>query len=181
MVKVLAVIPARGGSKGIPRKNIKKLAGHPLIAYSIAAGLNSSLVTRTIVSTDDQEIAEVAKQYGADVPFLRPEEFARDESRDLPVFQHVLSWLKQNESYQPEIVVQLRPTSPFRSETLVDEAVRILLDHPDADSVRGIVPSKQNPYKMWKVLEGGGMQPLLDTEFDRGRRGQAAHPRGAPP
>lgn len=82
MVEILALIPARGGSKGIPRKNIKDLGDHPLIAYSIAAGLSSKLVTRTIVTTDDDEIARKAKEYGAEVPFLRPEEFARDDTRD---------------------------------------------------------------------------------------------------
>jgi len=166
MVEVLALIPARGGSKGIPRKNIKNLGGHPLIAYSIAAGLGSKLVTRTIVSTDDEEIARIAKEYGAEVPFIRPEKFARDDTRDLPVFQHVLSWLKENEDYEPEVVVQLRPTSPFRSPALVDEAVQILLDNPQASSVRGIVPSKQNPYKMWKVQDDGKMKPILDSPFD---------------
>ena len=165
MVEVLALIPARGGSKGIPRKNIKDLGGHPLIAYSIAAGLSSELVTRTIVTTDDEEIACIARDYGAEVPFLRPEEFARDDTRDLPVFQHVLAWLHENEEYQPDVVVQLRPTSPFRSPELVDEAVQILLDNPQANSVRGIVPSKQNPYKMWQVQDNGQMSPLLNPEF----------------
>ncbi len=165
MVEILALIPARGGSKGIPRKNIKDLGDHPLIAYSIAAGLSSKLVTRTIVTTDDDEIARKAKEYGAEVPFLRPEEFARDDTRDLPVFQHVLSWLKEHEDYQPEVVVQLRPTSPFRSPTLVDETIQILLNNPQANSVRGVVPSKQNPYKMWQVLNNGKMEPLLNTEF----------------
>ena len=165
MVEILALIPARGGSKGIPRKNIKNLGGHPLIAYSIAAGMKSKLVTRTIVSTDDEEIARKAREYGAEVPFLRPEEFARDDTRDLPVFHHVLSWLRENEDYQPEVVVQLRPTSPFRPPVLVDEAVQKLLENPGASSVRGIVPSKQNPYKMWMVQDGGMMEPLLDTKF----------------
>jgi len=166
MVEILALIPARGGSKGIPRKNIKNLGGHPLIAYSIAAGLNSKLVTRTIVSTDDEEIARKAKEYGAEVPFLRPKEYAEDDTRDLPVFQHVLSWLKEHEDYQPDLVVQLRPTSPFRSPALVDEAVQIMLDNPQANSVRGIVPSKQNPYKMWRVQADRQMAPLLETEFE---------------
>jgi len=165
MVEVLALIPARGGSKGIPRKNIKDLGDHPLIAYSIASGLSSKLVTRTIVTTDDEEIARIARDYGAEVPFLRPEEIARDDTRDLPVFQHVLAWLHENEEYQPDVVVQLRPTSPFRSPELVDEAVQILLDNPQANSVRGIVPSKQNPYKMWQVQDNGQMSPLLNPEF----------------
>ena len=113
-MEILALIPARGGSKSIPRKNIRPLAGHPLIAYSIAAGRQSNLVTRTIVSTDDEEIARIARQYGAETPFLRPAEFAQDNTTDFPVFTHALSWLKEHEGYQPEIVVQLRPTSPIR-------------------------------------------------------------------
>jgi N-acylneuraminate cytidylyltransferase len=159
---VLAIIPARGGSKGIPRKNIRSFAGHPLIAYSIEAGLQASTVTRVIVSTDDEEIAAVARQYGADVPFLRPAEHAQDQTLDLPVFQHALDWLQEHENYCPQVVVQLRPTSPIRPPTLVDEAVSLLLAHPEAGSVRGVVPSGQNPYKMWRI-EGGRMLPLLDV------------------
>ena len=165
MVEVLALIPARGGSKGIPRKNIKRLGDHPLIAYSIAAGIHSDLVKRTVVSTDDPEIAEIARSYGAETPFIRPAELAADNTRDLPVFQHALSWLAEQESYRPDILVQLRPTSPFRPPELVDEAVQILLDHPEADSVRGVVPSKQNPYKMWRIQPEGQMVPLLETEL----------------
>ncbi len=162
---ILAVVPARGGSKGIPRKNIRSFAGHPLIAYSIEAGLQSSRVSRVIVSTDDEEIAAVASQYGAEVPFLRPAEFAQDQTLDLPVFQHALSWLAKHEGYHPDIVVQLRPTSPVRPLGLVDEAVSLLLDHPEADSVRGVVPSGQNPHKMWRIdPETGRMKPLLQVE-----------------
>ena len=160
--EVLALIPARGGSKGIPRKNIRPFAGHPLIAYSIEAGLRAETVNRVIVSTEDAEIAAVARKYGAETPFLRPQEFARDESTDLPVFVQALDWLKENEGYEPEIVVQLRPTSPFRPLDCVDKAVRILIDHPEVDSIRGVVAAGQNPHKMW-VLEGDEkpMQPLL--------------------
>jgi YrbI family 3-deoxy-D-manno-octulosonate 8-phosphate phosphatase len=162
--EVLAIIPARGGSKGIPRKNIRPFAGFPLIAYSIEAGLKAETVTRVIVSTDDEEIAAVAREYGADTPFLRPAEFARDDSTDLPVFVQALDWLKEHEGYEPEIVVQLRPTSPFRPLDCVDQAVRKLIDHPKADSVRGVVPAGQNPHKMW-VLDGDEkpMKPLLNV------------------
>jgi N-acylneuraminate cytidylyltransferase len=160
---ILALIPARGGSKSIPRKNIRPLAGQPLIAYSIAAGLQSRLVTRTIVSTDDEEIAAVARACGAETPFLRPAEFAQDTTTDFPVFTHALGWLKEHEGYTPEIVVQLRPTSPIRPPACVDGAVQLLLDHPEADSVRGIVPSGQNPFKMWRVDENGQMRPLLNV------------------
>lgn len=163
--EVLAIIPARGGSKGIPRKNIKKFAGYPLIAYSIAAGLQSQWVTRVIVSTDDEEIAETARKYGAEVPFFRPSEFAQDKSLDLPVFQHALQWLAENENYHPDIVIQLRPTSPIRPVGCVDDAIQILLEHPDADSVRGVVPSGQNPHKMWRIHQpDGAMSPLLAVE-----------------
>lgn len=161
--EVLAIIPARGGSKGIPRKNIRDFAGHPLIAYSIAAGLHAQAVTRVIVSSDDEEIAAVARRYGAETPFLRPEEFAQDQTLDLPVFQHALTWLAEHEGYQPDVVVQLRPTSPVRPVGLVDEAVNLLLASPQADSVRGVVPAGQNPHKMWRI-EDGVMQPLLAVE-----------------
>jgi N-acylneuraminate cytidylyltransferase len=165
MVKVLAVIPARGGSKGITRKNIKKMGNYPLIAYSIAAAQQAQVKLRTIVSTDDAEIAEIAQKYGAEVPFLRPAEYAQDHTPDLPVFEHAIKWLQENESYRPDIVIQLRPTSPFRPINLVDRAVQILLDHPEASSVRGVIPSQQNPYKMWKVDSDGRMEPLLKTKF----------------
>jgi N-acylneuraminate cytidylyltransferase len=163
MTEVLAVIPARGGSKGIPRKNIRPFLGHPLIAYSVAAGLKAKSVSRVVVSTDDREIAEVACAYGAEVPFLRPSEFAQDATLDLPVFQQALKWLEENEGYRPEIVVQLRPTSPVRPVDCVDRAVQTLLEHPEADSVRGVVPSGQNPYKMWQIEPTGQMKPLLNV------------------
>ncbi len=161
--EVLAIIPARGGSKSIPRKNIRPFAGHPLLAYSIAAGLQAERVTRVIVSTDDQEIAAVARRYGAEVPFMRPDEFSQDETTDFPVFTHALTWLAENEGYHAEIVIQLRPTSPIRPPDCVDNAVDILLSHPEADSVRGVVPSGQNPHKMWRIDKHGRMAPLISV------------------
>ncbi len=162
--EVLAIIPARGGSKGIPRKNIKEFAGYPLISYSIAAGLQAETVTRTIVSTDDEEIAAVAREWGAETPFLRPVELASDQSLDLPVYQHALKWLKEQEGYEPDVVVQLRPTSPVRPVDCVDGAVRMLLKNPQADCVRGVVPAGQNPHKMWRRDDGSGkLSPLLSV------------------
>lgn len=162
--EVLAIIPARGGSKGIPQKNIRTFAGHPLIAYSIMAARQAETVTRVIVSTDSPEIAAVAREYGAEVPFMRPDELAQDNTLDLPVFQHALAWLIANEAYSPDVVVHLRPTSPVRPPGLVDEAVRMLLDSPEADSVRGVVPAGQNPHKMWRIdMETGQMRSLLDV------------------
>jgi YrbI family 3-deoxy-D-manno-octulosonate 8-phosphate phosphatase len=166
MTEVLALIPARGGSKGIPRKNIRDFAGFPLLAWSIAAGLQAECVTRVLVSTDDEQIAAIAREFGAETPFLRPSQFAQDDSTDLPVFQHALGWLLEREGYRPEVIVQLRPTSPIRPRDLIDRAVRTLLAHPYADCVRGVVPAGQNPHKMWRLPQGeqGPMRNLLNVE-----------------
>ena len=165
MTDILALIPARGGSKGIPRKNIRSFAGYPLIAWSIAAAKQSQFVTRVILSTDDEEIAAISRHSGAETPFLRPAEFAQDTSTDLPLFEHALQWLEENEGYQPEIVIQLRPTSPIRPKTMLDDAIRILLAHSDADCVRGVVSAGQNPFKMWR-FDGADepMKPLLQVD-----------------
>lgn len=162
---VLAIVPARSGSKSIPKKNIRSFAGHPLLAYSIAAGLQASAVDRVVVSTEDEGIAGISLNYGAEVPFLRPEALAEDGTPDLPVFKHALKWLAEEEGYRPEIVVQLRPTSPVRPVDCVDRAVSLLVGDMNADSVRGVVPSGQNPYKMWRITGGGAMQPLLEGEY----------------
>jgi len=165
MTETLALIPARGGSKSIPRKNIRPFAGHPLIAYSIAAGLAAELVSRVVVSTDDEEIAAIARRYGAEAPFLRPAELAQDHTADLPVFQHALEWLGEHEGYQPEIVVQLRPTSPFRRVAHIDQSIYRLLERPEADSVRTMCVPFQNPFKMWRIGPDGFVQPLLGAEY----------------
>jgi N-acylneuraminate cytidylyltransferase len=165
MTEILALIPARGGSKGIPRKNIRNFAGYPLIAWSIAAAKQASCVTRVILSTDDEEIAAVAREYSAETPFLRPVELAQDNTTDLPVFEHALAWLEEHEGYKPEVVIQLRPTSPIRPKNCVDSAVKILMSHEDADCVRGVVPAGQNPHKMWRFSGAGQpMKPLLEVE-----------------
>lgn len=163
--EVLAIIPARGGSKSIPRKNIRNFAGYPLIAYSIAAGKAAKNVTRLLVSTDDEEIASIAKDYGAEIPFLRPTELSQDDTPDLPVFQHALSWLEENEGYHPDILVQLRPTSPLRRTIHIDHAVQRLLEHPEADSVRTVCVPFQNPYKMWRIGEDGFLHTLLTFDM----------------
>jgi N-acylneuraminate cytidylyltransferase len=165
MTETLALIPARGGSKGIPRKNIRPFAGYPLIAWSIAAAQQASCVTRLIVSTDDDEIAAVAREHGAETPFLRPAELAQDNTTDLPVFEHALRWLVEHEGYKPDVLIQLRPTSPIRPKDCVEGAVKILLEHADADCVRGVVPAGQNPHKMWRFAgEGQPLKPLLAVE-----------------
>ena len=160
MTEVLALIPARGGSKSIPRKNVVDFAGYPLITFSIAAGLAAETIDRVIVSTDDEEISEISRQYGAETPFLRPNQFAQDDTADLPVFQHALEWLYKEENYVPDIVVQLRPTSPFRKVSHIDEAVYRLIERPEADSVRTVCIPFQNPFKMWRITPEGYMAPI---------------------
>lgn len=162
--EVLAIIPARGGSKGVPRKNLRDFAGAPLIAYSIVAALQAEMVSRVIVSTDDEEIAAISREWGAETPFMRPAALAEDDTTDFPVFEHALTWLKENEGYQADIVIQLRPTSPVRPIGLLDEAIRKLIAQPEADCVRGVVPAGQNPYKMWQVNQDGSLKPILEVE-----------------
>ena len=163
--EILVIIPARGGSKGIPRKNIRPFAGYPLIAFSIAAGLACRRVSRVIVSTDDEEIAEIARRHGAETPFLRPGGLAADNVTDLPVFQHALSWLGENENYHPDLVIHLHATSPVRPLDCLDRGIQLMLVHPDVECVRSVIPPSQNPYKMWHVKEQGGlMTPILQVE-----------------
>jgi N-acylneuraminate cytidylyltransferase len=162
--EVLAIIPARGNSKSIPHKNIAEFAGYPLIAFSIAAATQAKSVTRIVTSTDDDRIAMVAREFGSETPFKRPAELAKDDTQDFPVFQHALEWLADHEKYHPDIVLQLRPTSPIRPVDMVDSAVGILLSNPQADSVRGVVPSGQNPFKMWTIGQNGRLEPLMIVE-----------------
>lgn len=162
---VLGIVPARGGSKSIPRKNLRLLGEHPLLAYAIAAGSQARLVDRVIVSTDDPEIADVARQHGAEVPFLRPAALATDSAPDLPLFRHALDRLEADEGYRPDIVVQLRPTSPLRPPGLVDAAVEALLADPTADCARSVTRPTQNPFKMWKDGPAGSLVPLVPTDL----------------
>ena len=161
---VVAIVPARGGSKSILRKNVKLFGGAPLLTYSIAAGLTARLVDRVIVSTDDDEVATVARRFGAEVPFMRPPALAQDATPDLPVFQHALTWLETHEACVPDIVVHLRPTSPIRPPDCVDAAIELLRMDPRADSVRAVVAASQNPYKMWRMHPDGALEPLLDSK-----------------
>ncbi|MDP3772335.1 MAG: acylneuraminate cytidylyltransferase family protein [bacterium] len=158
---ILALIPARGGSKGIPKKNIKPLAGRPLIAHSIVVALASRVIDRTIVSTDSEEIVAVAREWGAEVPFIRPAELAEDLTPDMPVFEHCLWWLKENEGYEPDVIVHLRPTGPLRTAEEIDEAIELLAACPDADSIRSVEPPPKSPYKMW-MPDGKYIRPFTE-------------------
>jgi CMP-N,N'-diacetyllegionaminic acid synthase len=161
-VNVLVLVPARGGSKGIPRKNLQLLGGKPLVAHAVEVGRAATLVTRVMCSTDDEAIADAARAAGAEVPFLRPAELAQDSSEDWPVFVHALHWLERNEGWQPELIVNLRPTSPLRMPRHVDDAIRLLLE-TGADSVKAVHLARQHPHKMWLRSDDGCIEPYLKT------------------
>lgn len=157
---VIAIIPARGGSKSVPRKNIRQLAGRPTIAWTITVALACPVLDRVTVSTDDKEIAEVAKQYGAEVPFLRGAELAQDDTPDLAVYQHALSWLAEHEGYYPDIVVWLRPTAPLRTVQDIEAAIDILV-RTKADFVRSVCVAEHHPYWMNR-LDADRLVPFVE-------------------
>ena len=151
--KVLGLIMARGGSKSIPKKNIKLLGGKPLIAHTIEKAQAAKYIDLLILSTDDPEIAGVAKKYGCEVPFLRPKELAEDHTLDHPVVVHALKWLAQHQNYRPDFIVHLRPTHPFRKTSDIDKAVEMLAADKDADAVWTVAKPPVTPYKMFHAGE----------------------------
>ena len=163
-MEVLGLIPARAGSKSVPRKNIRNVGGKPLIAHSIGHALASQRITRTIVTTDDSAIADIAREFGAEVPFLRPARLAVDTATDYGFFRHALEWLRKSEDYSPTLIVHLRPTCPVRSPARIDEAVDLLAAYPEADSLRSVHVADKNPYKMWWIDSHGLLRPALTRE-----------------
>jgi CMP-N-acetylneuraminic acid synthetase len=154
MADITAIILARGGSKGIPRKNIRLLAGKPLIAWTIEAALNSPNVSRVILSTEDLEIAEVGRQYGAEVPFLRPAELALDTTTSIDTVLHTLNWIRDNEKQAPEYIMLLQPTSPLRTTEDIEAAINIS-SVQGAESVVSVCEVKHHPYWNLKIDEDG--------------------------
>lgn len=162
---VVALIPARSGSKSIPHKNIRVFAGKPLIAHSILQAKACPQVSRVIVSTDSEEYAGIARQYGAEVPFLRPEAIAGDTSTDFEVFDHALRWLAAHEGSAPELCLHLRPTHPNRRVTDLGAAIEALRAHPEWDSLRSVVPAPETPFKMWFRRDDGSLDPVIATNI----------------
>ncbi len=156
---IVALIPARGGSKRVPDKNIRPLAGHPVIAYTIAAALDSEIFTEVIVSTDSEHYAGVAKHYGAQVPFLRPKELAGDQSPDIEWLSYTLGRL-QDAGRSYDCFSILRPTSPFRLPKTIQRAWHEFSTQIGVDSLRAVEKCTQHPAKMW-VVRGNRMMPLL--------------------
>jgi CMP-N,N'-diacetyllegionaminic acid synthase len=169
-MEVLGIIGARSGSKGVPNKNVLPLAGKPLMAWIIEAALKSRYISRTIVSTDSSEYAAIARQYGAQVPFLRPAEFATDNSPEYQYVKFTVEWLEKNESYKPEIVVRLLPTVPLQSSEDIDGCIDALLKDPSAQSAVAIAEARQHPEKALKLIDDGeGGQFLVTYLTDSGR------------
>lgn len=174
--EILALIPARGGSKRIPRKNIRELWGKPLLAYSIKTALESRMISRVICTTDDPEIAETAKMHGAQVPFIRPGEFASDQAGDTEVYLHALAWLRERESYVPDIVTNLRPTNPLRRVEVVDEILETLVVRNDVDSIRSVFRSPVSVFLLRTIDPDSGLIACPVDVPRVGPYGAARHP-----
>jgi CMP-N,N'-diacetyllegionaminic acid synthase len=163
--RVLGLVTARGGSRGIPGKNIRPLGGRPLIAWTLDSAAASGAFERIVVSTDDQAIAEVARAHGGDVPFLRPPELALDTTPHLPVVQHAVAWLAEHQGYRPDLVMILQPTAPFRRPRDIRAAVSLLVERR-ADSVMSVVPVDPHwhPLLAFQLDERGGLRLYVSGE-----------------
>lgn len=158
---ILGIITARGGSKGISGKNIKPLAGKPLINWTIQAALESSVLNRVIVSTDDDKIAQICRDYGAEVPFIRPDELAQDDSPHIDVVVHAIEWMKNQNDYYPEYIMLLQPTSPLRTNEDIKNAVELVIKH-NADSIISVSSTPVHPYLMKQINEEGMLSDFVE-------------------
>ncbi|MDC1489582.1 acylneuraminate cytidylyltransferase family protein [Flavobacteriaceae bacterium] len=165
-MKIIAFIPARSGSKGVSHKNIRKLGELPLIAYSILLAKMVKEIDRVIVSTDIEEYGLIAKEFGAEVPFLRPKNISGDKSTDLDAFKHCINWLEENENYKPELIFHFRPTTPLRSPLIIKDALKMIIDNPST-SLRSGHKTPESPFKWFLKDEEGyfkGLKDNIDSE-----------------
>ncbi len=167
MKSIIALIPARSGSKGVPNKNIRLLGGRPLIDWTIQACLRSVNIERVIVSTDSQSYADLAKKLGAEAPFLRPLEISSDRSTDYDFVIHALDWLKASND-EPNLIVHMRPTTPFRDPSVVDDAINSYLSSPHATCLRSVHEMSESAYKTFEIDELGYLKSLgaKNSEID---------------
>lgn len=169
-MEILGLVTARGGSKSIPGKNVKLLAGKPLINWTIDEARKSRLVSRLLVSTDDDEIRSVSLAGGAEVPFLRPAEIAGDTSPHIDVMNHALNWLKTEQNYQPDYVLLLQPTSPFRTVQDIDGVIRMAMNNPEADALIGVCEADNHPFLIKKLDSQGRLEDYIQSDLAYLRR-----------
>src|SRR3989344_7416004 len=155
--RTLAIVPARGGSKSIPYKNIVSLGGQPLLGYALQAIKKSIHISRLIVDTDDRKIAQVARECGAETPYFRPKELATDSAPTMPVLRHALQWLEKNEGYAPDYILLVQATSPFIKTEEINAAIELIQKHPEADSVTSVieVPNNFHPINLRLISAEG--------------------------
>ena len=167
-LQILGIIPARGGSKGIPRKNIAPLADKPMIAWTIEVALSSPSLSRVLVTTDDQQIRDLALALGSEAPFLRPAELANDDTPSIDVVLHVVEWLAAHENYRPDYLMLLQPTSPLRTVDDIEGAIRLANDRR-CDSVVSVAEAVTHPYWMKRIASDGTLENFIaiDTKFTR--------------
>lgn len=169
MNETIGLITARGGSKSIPRKNIKLLAGKPLIAWTIEAALQCKWLSRIIVSTDDEEIEKVAHHWCAEVPFRRPAEFARDDSSSISAVLHAIHWMEENENFCPDYIMLLQPTSPLRTAEDIQRSIE-LARKSRAVAVVSVCESERHPYSCKRILDDGTLSDFMATDIGYLRR-----------
>lgn len=166
-LKILVLIPARCGSKGLPNKNIKDFCGKPLLAWSIEQAKSSKYVDnmRIVLSTDSIEYANIGNEYGAEVPFIRPKKIAQDNSTDIEFIQHAVSYLEEWENYKSDIILQLRPTQPCRKVEEIDKCLDLFLQNREEyDSLRTLVESPKSPYKIYQINNDNVLEPVIKLE-----------------
>lgn len=160
---IMSLIPARSGSRGVANKNVKLLKGYPLIAYSIIASKLSNKIGRIIVTTDSKDIANIAKKFGAEVPFLRPKKISHGSSLDIEFVKHCLMWLKTHRETTPKYIIHLRPTTPLRAPEVIDYAIESIINTKEATSLRSIHLVKETPFKCFSVKEGF-LEPIISKK-----------------
>lgn len=163
-LKVLGVVGARSGSKGIPHKNIKPFLGKPLMAWVIKSAKKSKYINRLILSTDSEKYAQIGKKLGVEVPFIRPKKYATDSADDIAYLTHAVWWLEKNEGWKADIIVRLIPTTPLARPESIDACIKLLIDDSTATSVRTIKPAPKHPYKLWKIA-GDELVPFIPKEL----------------
>lgn len=178
MANIVALVPARSGSKGVPNKNVRILGGHPLLAWTVMACKKVSTIRRVIISTDSTEYADVAKKYGAEAPFSRPNEISGDRSTDYEFIVHALDWLADH-GEEPEYIIHMRPTTPLRDPKLIDKAVNDFIQAENASALRSVHEMSESAYKTFEIASSGQLKKVgcETTELDSANNARQIFPK----